>query len=114
VRADPSQLAQVFQNLVSNGIKYRRKNDAPRIHVAVTPRGSEWLFSVSDNGIGFEQEHAAGIFQPFKRLYNQRTYPGTGIGLAICSKIIEAHGGRIWAESSPDHGSTFSFTLPAV
>ena len=112
VRAEPSQLAQVFQNLVANAIKYRRTDQVPQIHIAVAPREREWIFSISDNGIGFKQEHAARIFQPFRRLHSQHEYPGTGIGLAICSKIVETHGGRIWAESSPGNGSIFRFTLP--
>lgn len=111
VRADPSQLARVFQNLVANGIKYRR-SVAPRVHVALTTKENECVFRVIDNGIGFDPQHAERIFSPFKRLHNQREYAGTGIGLAICRKIVEAHGGRIWAESVPKRGSVFSFTLP--
>lgn len=111
VRADPSQLARVFQNLLANGIKYRGVK-APRIHVALTGRENEWVFSVSDNGIGFDPQHAERIFAPFKRLHTRKEYAGTGVGLAICRKIVEAHGGRIWAESVPERGSVFCFTLP--
>jgi signal transduction histidine kinase len=111
VHADPSQLARVFQNLVANGIKYRR-SESPRIHVALTSCEKEWVFRVSDNGIGFDPQYAERIFSPFKRLHNPTEYAGTGIGLAICRKIVEAHGGRIWAESMPECGSVFCFTLP--
>lgn len=111
VRADPLQLARVFQNLLANGIKYQR-GEAPEIHVALVTREHEWVFSISDNGIGFDPQHAERIFLPFKRLHSQREYAGTGIGLAICRKIVEAHGGRIWAESMPERGSAFFFTLP--
>ena len=112
VRGDRGHFTQVFQNLFSNAIKYRRPNEPPIIRVTCATQGGEYVIRVCDNGIGFEQEHAARIFQPFRRLHSQHTYPGTGIGLAICSKIVEAHGGRIWAESSPGKGSTFLFALP--
>jgi len=110
VRADPSQLARVFQNLLANGIKYRG-GKPPLIHVGLARRENEWVFSVSDNGIGFDPQYAERIFAPFKRLHTRQDYAGTGVGLAICRKIIEAHGGRIWAESVPGHGSMFSFTV---
>ena len=112
VQADPSQLAQVFQNLLGNAIKYRRSTCPPQIHVGFEPRGGESLFWVKDNGIGFDPQEAERIFTPFRRLHSQQEYAGTGIGLAICKKIIEACGGRIWAESAPGQGATFLFTFP--
>jgi chemotaxis family two-component system sensor kinase Cph1 len=111
VEADSGQLAQLFQNLVSNAIKFHGQAP-PRIHVGVSHANGEWLFSVHDNGIGFDAKYADRIFMIFQRLHNRLAYPGTGIGLAICKKIVEHNGGRIWAESEPGQGSTFKFTLP--
>ncbi len=111
VFGDEEQLAQVFQNLLSNGLKYCNRSRPVRVHVGVDRRGSDWIISVRDNGIGFEQQYADRIFGLFKRLHRS-DYPGTGLGLAICKRIIERYDGRIWAESEPGVGSTFYFALP--
>jgi PAS domain S-box-containing protein len=109
---DAARLTQVFQNLIGNSIKYRKPDEPPRIHVsALNELNGYWRFSIHDNGLGFDQSYADQIFGMFKRLHG-RDIPGTGIGLSICRKIVEAHGGRIWAESLPGTGSSFSFTLP--
>jgi two-component system, chemotaxis family, CheB/CheR fusion protein len=110
VYADEIQMHRLLQNLISNAIKYQRE-EAPQIHLSVREAGSEWVFSVQDNGIGMEMKYADHIFTVFKRLHG-REYPGTGIGLAICKRIVERHGGRIWVESQPNAGATFYFTLP--
>jgi PAS domain S-box-containing protein len=112
VRGDVSQLAHVFQNLISNALKYRKKQFAPQIDITAEQRGDSWIITVSDNGIGFKQEHAERIFGLFKRLHNEE-YPGTGLGLAICRRIVERYGGRIWAEGKPGEGATFRFSLRA-
>jgi PAS domain S-box-containing protein len=110
IHAHEIRMLQIFQNLVGNGIKYRR-SDPPKIRVAAKRRPSDWLFSVEDNGIGIKSEYAQQVFGIFKRLHG-RDYPGTGIGLAICQRIVEGYGGQIWLESTPGKGSTFFFTLP--
>ncbi len=112
VMADDSQLLQVFQNLISNAIKFRTEAP-PRIQVSAERTGDEWVFSVRDNGIGIGPEHRDRLFVMFRRLHNNDRYPGTGIGLAICRRIVERHGGRIWFDSEPGKGSTFHFTIPA-
>jgi light-regulated signal transduction histidine kinase (bacteriophytochrome) len=112
MRVDAVPLTHVLQNLISNALKYRG-DKPPRIAIDVVRAGSFWRFSVKDNGIGIPEEFRTQIFGIFKRLHDRKTYPGTGIGLAICQKIVERHGGRIWVESAPDRGSEFFFTWPA-
>lgn len=113
VMADEMQLGQLLQNLISNGVKFRGE-DPPRVHVSAEQKGNQWVFSVRDNGIGIDPEHSDRIFSLFQRLHSREEYPGTGVGLALCKKIVELHGGRIWVESQPGRGSTFYFTLHAV
>ncbi|WP_333358475.1 PAS domain S-box protein [Microcoleus sp. herbarium14] len=113
VMADESQLVQLFQNLIGNGIKFCRQ-DIPLIHIAARRQESEWLLSVRDNGIGIDPEYADRIFIIFGRLHGRREYSGTGIGLAMCKRIVERHGGRIWVESQEGKGATFYFTIPII
>ncbi len=113
VNGDPIQLTQLFQNLLGNAVKFRVEDRQLVIRVAVERRNGSWEFSVSDNGIGIEERDYARIFQVFQRLHERGKYPGTGIGLAICKKIVERHGGAIWVESTYGQGTTFRFTLPA-
>jgi signal transduction histidine kinase len=111
VWADNTQMGQVLQNLIGNAIKFRGK-EAPLVSVQAEQRNQEWLFSVADNGIGVAPENAEQIFAVFQRLHARSEYPGNGIGLAICKKIVERHGGKIWVESQSGCGSTFKFTMP--
>ncbi|MEG4806435.1 PAS domain S-box protein [Microcoleus sp. F8-D3] len=113
VMADEFQLVQLFQNLIANSIKFCRQ-DIPLIHIAACRQESEWLFSVRDNGIGIDPQYADRIFIIFARLHSRRQYSGTGIGLAMCKRIVERHGGRIWVESQEGKGATFYFTIPII
>jgi len=111
VTADFTQLVQLFQNLVGNALKFRGER-APEVAVSAEREAAGWRFAVRDNGLGIEPQYFERIFQVFQRLHTRREYPGTGIGLALCKKIVERHGGRLWVESQPGQGSTFFFTLP--
>ncbi len=111
VHVDPAQLVLVFQNLLSNAIKFRGE-DFPRVHVSASDAGREWAFAVTDNGIGIDPQYADRIFVIFQRLHTRLEYPGTGIGLAVCKRIVERHGGRIWFDSEFGKGSSFFFSLP--
>jgi light-regulated signal transduction histidine kinase (bacteriophytochrome) len=112
VLGNGAQLTQVFQNLVSNALKFRRAEGAPSVHVSAAQQDGVWRFTVRDNGIGIDPQYAERIFVIFQRLHTRAEYPGTGIGLSICKKVIERHGGRIWIESQVGEGTTFFFTLP--
>lgn len=111
VQGDDIQLMQLFQNLISNSLKFK-SNRTPEIAIRAEDKGSEWLFSVRDNGIGLDPQFKDRIFIIFQRLHEREEYPGTGIGLAVCKKIVERHGGRIWVESEPGEGAAFLFTIP--
>jgi len=111
VTADRAQLGQLFQNLIANALKFRSA-EPPRIHISAQRDHDLWTFAIADNGIGIDPQYAEQIFAIFQRLHTRDEYPGTGIGLAICKKIVERHGGRIWVESQSGQGSTFRFTLP--
>ncbi len=112
VLADDLQMVQLFQNLVANAIKFRRPGVPPEVRVGASARDSEWIFSVVDNGIGIDPRHVERIFAIFQRLHRRQEYPGAGVGLAICRKIVDQHGGRIWVEPRAEGGTTLVFTLP--
>jgi len=112
IPADQGQMVRLFQNLVGNALKYRKTDLRPEVHVSAREDGAYWILSVRDNGIGFDQQDAAKIFMPFTRLHSRNEFPGTGVGLAICRRIVENHGGRIWADSKAGEGATFHFSLP--
>ncbi len=114
VMGDQSQIVRLFQNLIGNALKFQRKDVRPVIHIGVERHGDEWVFAVRDNGIGIAAEHYGRIFEIFQRLHTRQEYSGTGIGLSICKRIVERHGGRIWCESTVGEGATFRFTIPAI
>lgn len=114
VKGDEAQISQLFQNLLSNALKFRRADTAPVVRVEAEEAGAMWHFTVSDNGIGIAPEHQERVFGMFERLHGDGEYPGTGIGLALCKRIVERHGGRIWLESTPGVGTRLHFTLPSA
>jgi signal transduction histidine kinase len=111
VMGDRLQLVQLMQNLIGNALKYH-SDQSPRVHVSAERKGKEWVVAVQDNGIGIEPQHQERIFGIFRRLHTQDEYPGTGIGLAVCRRVVERHGGKTWVTSAPGQGSTFYFTIP--
>ena len=111
IYVDSSQIAQVFQNLISNAIRFHGEKP-PKLHISAKETEREWVFSVKDNGIGIEKEFMNKIFIMFRRLHGRGEYPGSGIGLTLCKRIVERHGGRIWLKSTPKKGSTFYFSIP--
>jgi light-regulated signal transduction histidine kinase (bacteriophytochrome) len=112
VKGDASQLMRLLQNLIGNAIKYQAEGQKPRVTIEARRDEGFWVISVADNGIGIAPEQISHLFKVFQRLRARDKYPGFGLGLAICRRIVERHGGRIWAESQPGKGSTFRFTLP--
>jgi light-regulated signal transduction histidine kinase (bacteriophytochrome) len=113
VSCDPSTMRQVWANLVSNALKYSARRDDPRVIIRARPAGDEFVFDVQDNGAGFDPAYAERLFGVFQRLHSSREFEGNGVGLAIVRRIVERHGGRVWAEGSPGAGATFHFSLPA-
>lgn len=114
LRADRSQVGQLLLHLANNAIKFRQADRPPRIQVWAEEREGEWMFAVRDNGIGIDPKYHDQVFDIFRRLHSYQTYPGSGLGLTICRRIVERHGGRIWVESRAGEGCTFHFTLPAT
>jgi len=112
IMANPVRFVRLMQNLIGNALKYQTLENSPIIHVAAEDKGKHWQFAVTDNGIGIKTEYLESIFLPFKRLHRENEYGGTGIGLAICKKIVESFGGNIWVKSTFGQGSTFFFTVP--
>ena len=107
-----SGLKSLFQNLISNAIKFRKSDVNPMVTISAKAKGRVWVFEIKDNGIGIDKAFYDKLFIIFQRLHNKTEYPGTGIGLAHCNKIVELHGGKIWVESEPEKGSAFYFTIP--
>ncbi len=114
LQANPARLLSVLQNLISNAIKYQLPGTVPRVRLEVKYKRNHWEISVEDNGIGMKEEYCQKIFEPFKRLHAKHKYPGTGMGLAICRRIVESFGGKIWAESRLGEGTIFYFTIPQL
>jgi light-regulated signal transduction histidine kinase (bacteriophytochrome) len=114
ILADSTHMTQLFQNLIGNAVKFRSEDDKPVIKVSARRHNLHWLFSVADNGIGISPEYAGRIFLAFQRLHTQSAYSGTGIGLAVCERIVQRHGGKIWVEPGSKGGSVFYFTVPYV
>ncbi len=112
VQADSTQMKQVMQNLISNALKFHREEESPVVHISASQKSNEWIFTVTDNGIGMDPELFGRLFNLFQRLHPPDKYPGTGVGLAVAKKIVQRHGGRIWVESQPGKGSTFYFSIP--
>jgi len=113
VTADRTQLMQLFQNLIGNAIKFHGRQP-PRVHVACRRTERDWVFEIRDNGIGIPAKYAEQVFGLFRRLHDSESYPGTGVGLAVCKRIVERHGGRIWFDSEPGKGARFCFSIPVA
>ena len=112
VLGDPTQFVQLFQNLIGNALKFRQSGVPPRVQVSAQANPDGWQFTVADNGIGMESQYLKQVFTIFQRLHSRQAYPGNGIGLSVCQKIVESHGGRIWLDSTPGEGTSIHFTLP--
>ncbi|MDQ1423262.1 MAG: two-component system, chemotaxis family, sensor kinase Cph1 [Acidimicrobiaceae bacterium] len=112
VWGDAGQLRSVFQNLVANGLKFKAPGREPELWISAVRHDTSWEFCVADNGIGIAEQHRERVFKMFQRLHSQDDFPGTGMGLSICQRIVQRHGGKIWVENNHDHGSAFRFTLP--